>query len=60
MNRKFYVVEKILLKWHAAAPDDLIRVEKIDAKNNRVVLQPMLKDKYVVSLSRYVKDYRKA
>lgn len=59
MNKKFYVVEKILLKYQSAEPDDLIRVEKISGKTGKVTLQPMLKDKYVVSLSRFLKDYRK-
>lgn len=59
MNKKFYVIDKKLWKWHAAAPDDLIRVEKISGKTGKVTLQPMLKDKYVVSLSRYLKDYKK-
>ena len=53
-----YVVEKILWKAQAAEPDDLIRVEKISSKTGKVTLQPWFKDKYVVSLRNFRKDYK--
>lgn len=54
----FYVVDKLLYNAQAAEADDLIRVEKVDRRTGKVILQPLLKEKFVVSLKDFERDYK--
>lgn len=54
----FYVVDRLLYNAQAAEADDLIRVEKVNRKTGKVILQPLLKKKFVVSLKDFERDYK--